>query len=377
MNQSFNEIIEGIAQDVTSGFVDYIQIIFDMYQGINADAAEGPNLTPYDGKEISCRDCILRTEEVLARLRSVIWQLGTLLPIAQYTGQNAYEPDTMSEPEPQEAISRFLDKQLEADHYSNWLEVATSEFATSKHLKRAAKLCAGINNNDSYRKQIAEAIATHPAANDEALLPLCDSSYYSTWLIAAQSKHAGKKTLTQLGYKCATIDNSFDYRNSISKALANNATADDETILALCGSEYYSVWLNAASSPYAGDLSLRKLAQLCAGIKNGSNSPEAIAQALANNPNERDKLLLPLCDSRYFTVWEITAKSQYAGKLTLSKLATQCAQHSSDSNYVYRTAKAIAFNPRCTIDVLALMAGAHSERVSHIAHERMRDLANA
>ena len=378
MNQSIDEIFETVKQDVTDGITGYIQLFLDICQEMKNNVAEGPNLTPDDGQGTPYWKYIRRTEEVLAQLRSAIGQLGALSPIAQYTGQNAQESDKMSSATAQveldEAKSRFLYNQLKASHYSNWLEVATSEFATRGHLEQAARLCAEITNNETYRDNIAKAIASHPAADDEALLPLCDTNYYSVWLTAARSVHAGRKTLTRLAQECAGIGNNEHFRDEIAKALSDHAAADDNTLLPLCEANYYSVWLVAARSSHAGRQTLLKLACQCAEISNNDYFAEEIARALATNLNSTDETLLPLCNSRYYLVWEITAKSQYAGTNTLSKLATECANTSSGSTYINRVAEAIAHHPNCTVDILALMAGARLENVSHIAHERMRDM---
>ena len=233
---------------------------------------------------------------------------------------------------PDPAISSYIDEQLKSTSYEAWLSAAECEFATADQLTVVAKRCANIptssysSTNTANRNkavEIARAICDHPNATDQVIAALAESNFSDVLAIAAASPYAGETALTRLAERCANIPtssysstNQANRKNAMNsaEAICDTPNATDQALAVLGEANFSDVLVIAAKSSHAGEATLTRLSERCAGIPTSSYSSTTksnrdkateLAKAICNNPNATPTALQPLANANFGSVIEI------------------------------------------------------------------------
>lgn len=231
---------------------------------------------------------------------------ATTLPPNDISNETEPNDPNNAATSPDPATSSYIDEQLKSDNYEAWLSAAGCPSATSEQLLLAAQRCASINSSSDYDYAIAiaYALATNPSIDGEALAALGNSPYPDIVMIAAESNYADSYALTHLAKRCVAIGAYYD-GDYIAALICQHPNATDEVIATLSESEYSEILIIAASSPYAGETALTRLAERCASLSAYSDSAYDLATAICSNPNATATSLQPLASAYYGDVSKI------------------------------------------------------------------------
>ena len=109
------------------------------------------------------------------------------------------------------AMSKYLDRQIQTCNAKKLLEVVESKYANESHLMSVAEIVKDYDEDDAYisKKEaikIAKAIIKNKKCTSKVLEELANSNSIEFWFMVAKSKKCNEKTLKRLAENIKDYD---------------------------------------------------------------------------------------------------------------------------------------------------------------------------
>lgn len=245
------------------------------------------------------------------------------------------------------ALSKYLDKQIETGKPDQLREVVGCKQVTEDHLVKVAQIC--VNHDDMHWAwKLARKLDKTPKCTGKVMQELSKSKEFQFRLIVAKSKKSYKKTLEALAKDLVT-----EYANSgmtdplwdMTEALMNNKKSSSKVFcsLAIC----------------------------CVSHGNADYAIE-FAKKLIKKPACNDSVMQELAKSDCFRMHFIVAKSKKSHEKSLTMSAEYCANLSYTR--ALQLAKLLDKNPNRTIKVMEKLSESRFSEVVSIGHKAIEEI---
>ncbi len=265
------------------------------------------------------------------------------------------------------AMSKYLDRQIQTCNAKKLLEVVESKYATENHLMSVAEIVADYDKYRFITKKeaikLVKALIKNKKCTSKVLKELIYSHSFEIYLMVAESEKCDEETLELLARIAGRYKEDGDYTKKeaikLAKALIKNKKCTNKVLKELIYSYSFEISLMVAKSKKCNEGTLKLLAGIIALYEYGGYpEKEAIklAKAIIKNKKCTSKVLKKLIYSHSFEIClMLAAKSKKCNEGTLKFLAENVLRY-RDWGYTekeaIKIAKAIIKNKKCTNKVL-------------------------
>ena len=277
------------------------------------------------------------------------------------------------------AMSKYLDRQIQTCNAKKLLEVVECKYATESHLMSVVEKVKAYYEDDAFfsitKKEaikIAKAIIKNKKCTSKVLEELANSMSLEFWFMVAKSKKCNEKTLKSLAEKVKAYyeDDAFfsitkKEAIKIAKAIIKNKKCTSKVLEELANSMSLEFWFMVAKSKKCNEKTLKSLAEKVKAYYEDDaffsiTKKEAIkiAKAIIKNKKCTSKVLEELANSMSLEFWFMVAKSKKCNEKTLKSLAEKVKAYYEDDAFfsitkkeAIKIAKAIIKNKKCTSKV--------------------------